>query len=490
MTSEPIAPPPHPVVAITIDGGTITVNGAPVEHDGTQPLHQVAIHAVARQVAQPLNRPVRAIATDNNGRTALVVHPDGHASDHEALPAQEQAPAAPEPPRYVEPAPVQQAESPAEGNEEPGMDHFERLLAEEPSGAGPQDPRWMPAPPPQGGGFSAAAAPTELPSPADTRAARRAAAEVREDGGSRGRSFLTHHEDIEPAQTGVRGFLTRIGLRSGPSEAEQAERGDIRAISRHWPDPRTIAVVNGKGGAGKTPTTVLLSALFARQGGSGVLAWDNNETRGTLGWRTEQGPHEGHVLGLLPHTDRLMQPTARAADLAAFVHHQVDDKFDVLRSNPLLLPHQQRLTADDFDAVHLVASKYFRLIFIDSGNDETAPHWLRMIDQADQLVVATTTRPDHAEAGRLLLEALRDRDAHSSGLADAAVVVVSQADREEASAATIAAGYDGLVRQAATIPYDRALRAPWLRFKALQPATRRAYLRAAAAVSDGLGGHP
>jgi len=486
MTSETTAPPPHPVVAITIDGDTISVNGAPIRHDGTQPLHQVAIHAVARQVAQPLNRPVRAIATDHNGRTALVVHPDGHASDHEALPTQEPAPAAPEPPRYVAPAPVQQAESPAEGNEEPEMDHFERLLAE-PSGAVPQPPRWMPPPPPRGARFSTAAAPADVSSPADTRTAPRAAAEVQEDGGSRGRSFLTHHEDdIEHAQTGFRGFLTRIGLRSGPSEAEQAERADIRAISRHWPDPRTIAVVNGKGGAGKTPTTVLLSALFARQGGSGVLAWDNNETRGTLGWRTEQGPHEAHVLDLLPHTGRLMQPTARAADLAAFVHHQVDDKFDVLRSNPLLLPHQQRLTAADFDAVHLVASKYFRLIFIDSGNDETAPHWLQMIDHADQLVVATTTRPDHAEAGRLLLEALRDRDAHSSGLADAAVVVVSQADREEASATTIAAGYDGLLRQAVTIPYDRALRAPWLRFKALQPLTQRAYLRAAAAVAEGL----
>lgn len=50
-------------------------------------------------------------------------------------------------------------------------------------------------------------------------------------------------------------------------------------------------MANGKGGAGKTPTTVLLSAVFARYGGAGVVAWDANQTRGTLGWRTEQGPH-------------------------------------------------------------------------------------------------------------------------------------------------------------------------------------------------------
>ena len=480
MTSETTAPAAHPVVAITIDGGAISVNGTPIEHDGTQPLHQVAVHAVARQVAQPLNRPVRAIATDHTGRTALVIHPDGHASDHHVLAA------APPPPNEAGPTghldsapddgPVSRAASPST------MDDFERLLQQSPAPE-PVVPTGANATrtPAQHNGFSPAqpAGPSEVAdddSRLDTRAARKAATESR--------SFLTHHEAVELAQTGFRGFLTRLGLRSGPSEAEQAERSDVRAISRHWPGPRTIAVVNGKGGSGKTPTTVLLSALFAVEGGSGVLAWDNNETRGTLGWRTEQGPHEGHVLELLPHADRLMQPTARAADLAAFVHHQTADKFDVLRSNPLLLPHQQRLTAQDFDAVHQVASKYFRLIFIDSGNDETAPHWLRMIDHADQLVVATTTRPDHAEAGRLLLEALKDRDEHSATLADAAVVVVSQADREEASAATIAAGYDGLARQAVTIPYDRALRAPWLRFITLQPATQRAYLHAAAAVSD------
>lgn len=476
MTND-IPVPPEPVVAIHIDGGAVTVDGTAVHHDGAHPPQQVAIDAVASQVAQRLRRPVRAIATDRSGRTSMVVHPDGHVTDVQSLTPvvtgdNQPGPTPPTPP-------VQQVP------QAPQMDEFHRFLTapETASGQVRAAPPWSP-PPPQGPGPSPT--PDEqhgveqapISSLPDTRAARRAAAQ--------NRSFLSHHEVVEPAHTGLRGFLTRIGIRSEPSEAERSERADVRAISRHWPGPRTIAVVNGKGGAGKTPTTVILAALFARQGGSGVLAWDNNETRGTLGWRTEKGPHERHVLDLLPHADSLMQPTARAADLAAFVHHQTDDKFDVLRSNPLLLPHQQRLTADDFDAVHLVASKYFRLIFIDSGNDETAPHWLRMIDHADQLVVATTTRPDHAEAGRLLLDALRDRDEHSSALAEAAVVVVSQADREEASAETIAAGFDGLAREAVTIPYDRAMRTPWLRSRALQPATQRAYLRAASAVSEGL----
>ncbi len=303
---------------------------------------------------------------------------------------------------------------------------------------------------------------------------------------ARERSFLTDARMSAPPPTGWQAFLARLGFESGPSAEEIDQWEDERAISQHWPGPLTIAVLNGKGGAGKTPATALLSAMFARAGGSGVLAWDNNVTRGTLGWRTETGPHEATVLDLLPRTDELLTPGARAADLAAVVHHQTIDKYDVLRSNPLLLSTEQKLTPDQLDAVHAVAAKYYRLIFMDSGNDEGDALWLRMIDHADQIVVATTTRPDHAEAGRLLLNALAERDEHSARLANQAVVLVSQADREEAEAASIAQGYDALARAVVTVPYDPAMRAQWLRSDHLAASTRRAYLRAAAAVAAAL----
>ena len=57
---------------------------------------------------------------------------------------------------------------------------------------------------------------------------------------------------------------------------------------------------------------------------------------------------------------------------------------------------------------------------------------------------------------------------------------------DEAPASSIAAGFNGLARVAVTIPYDRALRASWLRFDRLAPVTQRAWLHAAAVVSNGL----
>ena len=447
-------------------GGIIsTVTAGSMDQARRQLLHLVAGHA------RSTGHAVTVLARDPHEEHLLRVAPDGEVEPIEAPGGSEPAG---EPDQRPGAAPVSNTTAPAA----PAEDEVAALnrAAGLSAAPHPETEELPPASPPA----PAQAAPHTSPAPAASQA--RPAPATRAEA----RSFLTVHEDTRPPANGWRAFLARLGIKTEPSAAEKAYRADVRAVSGHWPGPRTIAIVNGKGGAGKTPTTVLLSALFARHGGSGVLAWDNNETRGTLGWRTEQGTHESHVLTILPDTDRLMEPNARAADLAAYVHHQTVDKFDVLRSNPLMLPHQQRLTAEDFDAVHAVASKYYRLVFVDSGNDETAPHWLRMIDHADQLVVATTTRPDHAEAGRLLLDALRDRDPHSRTLADQALVVVSQADREEASAATIAAGFDGLARAAVTIPYDKAMRAPWLRFDNLSPATQRAYLAAAAAVAGGL----
>lgn len=301
-------------------------------------------------------------------------------------------------------------------------------------------------------------------------------------------SFLQSERVAEPAHEGFRGRLNKFGFKLAPSTAEQSARDDELAVSQHWSGPRTIAVVNGKGGAGKTPTTILLSAVFARFGGAGVLAWDNNQTRGTLGWRTEAGSHDRTLLEMLPDADRLLGSGAQSADLINYVHHQPREKYDVLRSKPIKLAHENRLRPEDVDAIHTVAAKFYRLIVIDSGNDESDPMWLRMIDQADQIVVATTTRDDHAEAGALLLEALEDRDERSARLAQQSVVVVSQADPKASRADVdhVVKGYGSLARDVVSIPFDHEMVDGHLRYDALNAKTQRAWLTATAAVARGL----
>ncbi|GAA3920874.1 ParA family protein [Microbacterium invictum] len=300
-------------------------------------------------------------------------------------------------------------------------------------------------------------------------------------------SFISDPGPAVAAQSGWRGLLARLGVPVERSAYETARAGWVDAVSRHWAGCRTIAVVNGKGGVGKTMTTAMLAAVYARHGGGNVLAWDNNDTRGTLGWRTETGLYDTTVRDLLPRTDDLLAPTAGISDIARYVHHQGADRYDVLRSNPELLATDQRLDGAQFDLLRQVGARYYRLVVFDSGNDESADRWIRMIDSTGQLVLSTLAAPESAESAALLLEALRGRDERSAALAENAVVVVTQSEPAEAGTVrTIAAGFDGLVRAVETVPFDPALKSGQLRFDNLRPATKDAWLRVAAAAADGL----
>lgn len=300
-------------------------------------------------------------------------------------------------------------------------------------------------------------------------------------------SFIETTSPAAAATTGWRGVLARLGIPVRPSPYEVARNGWVRAVSQQWAGCRTIAVVNGKGGVGKTMTTAMLAAVYARHGGGRVLAWDNNDTRGTLGWRTEQGLYDTTLRDLLPAADRLLTAAASVSDITRYVHPQPADRYDVLRSNPELLATDQRLDSDQFDLLMQVAAHYYRLVLFDSGNDESADRWLRMIDSTQQLVLPTLAVPESAESAALLLDALRQRDEASAALADGAVVVVTQSEPHGGAAVQrIADRFAGTVRAVGTIPFDPALRSGALRFDQLRAPTRDAWLRVAAAAATTL----
>ncbi|RFA22365.1 chromosome partitioning protein ParA [Subtercola boreus] len=299
-------------------------------------------------------------------------------------------------------------------------------------------------------------------------------------------SFLALPKLDEPAEQGFKGFMNHFGLRLKPGRGEQSQRGDIEEISRHFPAHRTISVINRKGGANKTPTVANLAAAFARSGGGGVLAWDNNETMGTLGWRTEQGDHGSTVLDVLANADDLLDARAEFGQMSRFVHHQQADKFDVLRSDEDPSGTHE-MTAEEVDIVHSIAAKYYRLILMDSGNSDRAENWLRMIDHTDQLVVPTTTMEDRAQAALLTLQAVQSRSEKAAELAKNAVVIISEWQPKERNISErMAEDFRPYVRDVVIVPFDPALKAGRILHSALQPATRRAWLAAAASIARGL----
>ncbi|MCU1515353.1 MAG: hypothetical protein JWQ75_74 [Pseudarthrobacter sp.] len=456
--------------------------------DTVQDLRNNALALVMGE-AQTLQRPVRVRIEDPEGHGELIVHPDNtiESVSYAARPARRRAEAPETTPDTKAPAVIDTVPVPAPAPApEPVAVSAEPATV--PAAAARVDAQ--PGPP-----NPAASDSTPVPvNPEPQTAVVAGAVPTRRS--LKETSFLVSAPVLEPATQGWRGTLTRLGFRMDPSAEELAEREDIRTVSRHWPGPRTVAVVNRKGGANKTPTVVMLSAILARYSGAATIAWDNNESQGTLGWRTEKGSHDNSVLDLIDASTGLLSPSTNAAEIARFVHHQAGDKFDVLRSDENE-EGDHEVTAEEVDIAHQVLTRYYRLVVMDSGNTARAANWRRMIEHTNQLVVPVTAIEDRAEAARLTLQTLESRGGHDAELARNAVVIVSESTdarrsmsgdalkRARDEAQRIADGFEPFVRAVVRIPYDPALVNGPIRYEALQPATRRAWLAAAAAVAAG-----
>ncbi|MFF1831110.1 chromosome partitioning protein ParA [Paenarthrobacter sp. NPDC058040] len=484
--------------AIVRDNGTaevVVAGNSRVVPDGDtlQDLRNNALALVVGE-AQTLQRPVRVQIEDPEGHGELIVHPDNTIESvlYEPRPTRRRAQAPETTPEtaapasngtalVVSPEPIPAPAVPA---------------AREEGTASVENQPW--APKPTKPDTSAVGAPALEPASSNGPAVSEAVApeEPLTRRSLKETSFLVSTPVLEPATQGWRGAFTRLGFRMDPSPEEVAEREDIRTVSQHWPGPRTIAVVNRKGGANKTPTVVMLSAILARYSGAATVAWDNNESQGTLGWRTEKGAHDRSVLDLIDSSTELLSPSTNAAEIAKFVHHQTADKFDVLRSDENE-EGDHEVTAEEVDIAHQVLTRYYRLVVMDSGNTARAANWRRMIDHTNQLVVPVTAIEDRAEAARLTLQTLESRGGHDAELARNAVVIVSESTdakrsmtgealkRAKAEAQRIADGFEPFVRAVVRIPYDPALVNGPIRYETLQPATQRAWLAAAAAVAKG-----
>lgn len=470
-------------VELSERGGSVSIDGTfhALRASNVDDARMEALELL-RRFAGDVGGPVTVRSTEPSGVYHFLINPDG--STH--LPAREDpAPAQPTPPMAPQPAtqPGEHTETTTTAPSPAPATTTTPPAALPPAVTQPAAPvvaQPAPARPPAGAAPGADEREPSVPAPVHQPRRREVQAELRRQ------SLLEEITTQGPAHHGVRGMLNAMGLKLAPSKAELMERDNITKISRHWVGPRTIAVVNGKGGSSKTPSTILLAALLARYGGGNVIAWDNNSTRGTLGWRTESGGHDATVADLLPRASHLLGTEARASDLEAFTHHQTVDRFDVLRSDPTQLASEQPADEVSFRAVHAVLARYYRIILIDTGNDESLPAWSSMIERTDAIVVPTITRPEHAESARLLLDGLARSGRHGERLAEQATVIVSQASASEPSPAHYVEIFNGMARVAVGIPYDPAMSNSPLLLDSLGAASRRAWLAAGAAMTDAL----
>jgi hypothetical protein len=87
---------------------------------------------------------------------------------------------------------------------------------------------------------------------------------------------------------GQRPGLGTIEWRTAPAGVAEPA---VAALRRDLGGSRVVAFANPKGGVHKTTATVLAAATIGSVRGRGVVAWDDNELRGTLGLRAGSARH-------------------------------------------------------------------------------------------------------------------------------------------------------------------------------------------------------
>lgn len=292
------------------------------------------------------------------------------------------------------------------------------------------------------------------------------------------------------AETGWRAGLGKLtgGLISlPPGRTERTENEDIEAIQRSFDGPRTIVVVNPKGGAHKTTTTLMIAAMFGIYRGGSTLAWDNNETRGTLGWRSRPANHSNTAVDLLRELPKFeISGGASINELDQYVRNQGHARFDVLASDDDAAS-AAIIDDDAFSRLHRTLSRFYRIMVIDTGNNMRASNWEAAVDAADQLVIVSTSREDTAASAAWLADGLRERGLGEK-LANAVTIVSAPSAKEDSErTGRLATHFSQLTRVVLSVPYDEEfVGGGELDVRSLKPATRDAWRRVTAEIARGL----
>lgn len=186
-------------------------------------------------------------------------------------------------------------------------------------------------------------------------------------------------------------------------------------IGRTWTKCHYVAVVNSKGGVGKTIGSVLLASVFGQGSGQGVCLVDNNPT-GTLAKRLEVASRDAPTI--LTVADALAAGAEPSGVwLTGFMQYQPQGRFSALvaRDSPVSADSadgqarlvQATLDSDTFDTIMTAAGQSFRIVVADGGNNDADEQQTGAMRWADCLVIATDWTAVSCEGVKTQVQMLR-----------------------------------------------------------------------------------
>lgn len=292
-----------------------------------------------------------------------------------------------------------------------------------------------------------------------------------------------------PPTKGFPGLMYKVSaghVRMTPTKDEQIRRDSIADIRRSVDGLRQITFTNPKGGSGKTTAALLTSMTLGQLRGGYVLAWDNNETQGTLGVRARRDENANTVRDLISDLPSFSGPVAgRVGDLAKYVRTQGDAMFDILASDEQA-DAGEMMTAAAFQAVREVVGRFYKIICVDTGNNVRAANWAASIDSTDQLVVTASVRWESAYSASRMLDYL-EQSGRGDLVSNAMTLLTMPASMKGLNLSQVETHFAARTREVLHVPFDEQLDdGDEIPFGKLAPATRRAWLQIGAAIVRGL----
>ncbi len=242
---------------------------------------------------------------------------------------------------------------------------------------------------------------------------------------------------------------------------------------------RVIAFINPKGGVHKTTATVLAAAAMGTARQNGIIAWDNNELRGTLGLRAGSARHGRTIRHLVEHLDQVEAAGVHLPEhLDEFLRHSADGSFDVLAGDedPKL---QTKLDPTTVLRVLDILTRTHELVYIDTGNNVESNNWRTVVSSADRLVITTVPREDAAFSADWMLDLLED-SGYKHLVSDAVTLLSLPTPNPGPLLDDLSKHFNNRTRSVAVVPYDPALEpGSKIEFSGLRDQTRQAWFEAA-----------
>ena len=259
----------------------------------------------------------------------------------------------------------------------------------------------------------------------------------------------------------------------------------VQVLRRKVGKPRVLAFANPKGGVHKTTATVLAAATIGSVRGRGVLAWDDNELRGTLGLRAGSARHARTIRHLVSDLMQIenMHGEELLGELDDYLRHASDGSYDVLagEENPRFA---QRLDASTVQRVMELLRRTHDVICVDTGNNVESVNWQTVMKAADQLVITTVPREDAAFTADWMLDLLNEIGMDEL-VANAVTLISCPSPGKLPLLDDLIKHFATRTRGVAVVPYDPALEVgSSIEYSDLQPETRAAWLRAAAVMIE------